>query len=231
VTFQEIYALLTSRREVKRFRSDPLPDELITQLIECARAAPSTCNLQPVHYFITQDEEKKKRIRRACLNLKELKDAPVLVAFSADRKVVTHNMEDVLDAEFENDAMTDEEEEKTRLFLKFNFDQGLLGITWLAKLLASPLIRLFTPLPLLPAVHKRYFLAKEAMLPAMNFMIAAEAAGLATCYVDILDEWRVRRILGIPWTHIVPVVIAVGYPDELKPKATKIDFDEVVHRC
>lgn len=231
MNFHEFYEFATSCKQVKRFKNTPLAEELIIKLLECARKAPSTLNLQPTHYFLTQDEDKKKKIRRACLQLRELQDCPLMVAFTGDRKVVTHNMEDIFDIELENKIVTEEEVERLRTYLRFNFDQGLLGLTWLAKLIASPFIRLFTSLPLLPAIHKRYFLAKEVSLSAMKFCLAAEAAGLSTFVVTIVDEWRLRRALGIPWSHIVPILVACGYPEELKPEAPLFDFDEVVHWC
>ena len=60
-------------------------------------------------------------------------------------------------------------------------------------------------------MHKRFWLAKQVMLCAMNLMLAAEAAGLSTLPMEGFDEGRVRKVLGIPRTQVVPVIVAVGY--------------------
>src|SRR4029077_1274658 len=97
---------------------------------------------------------------------------------------------------------------------------------FLAKALFSPLLRLITPLPLLPAVHKRYWLTKQVMLAATTFQQAAKAANLSCEPIQGFDEGRIRKILGIPWNFVVPVIMAVSKtaPLEASPKLPLEDF-------
>jgi len=55
-------------------------------------------------------------------------------------------------------------------------------------------------------VHRNFWLAKQAGLSAMAFMLAAEAAGLATCPMEGFDPVRVRKVLGLP-RHLVPMIV------------------------
>ena len=68
------------------------------------------------------------------------------------------------------------------------------------------------------------------MLSAMTLMLAASAAGLATLPMEGFDERRVRRILGIPRSQIVPVVIAIGHAVEKDLKRTRLPVERFVHR-
>ena len=222
-------SFVTARRSIRSFSSKPVSDQLLLQLLDCARWAPSGFNLQPAHFVVVTETAKKERLLRACLYQKQILEAPAIVVFTGDRRVVEHNLDDVIDQDIEAGALREEDEEKLRRFIQLNFDHGALGIQWLAKAL-SPLLRLFTPLPHLPAIHKRYWLAKQVMLNVMNFLLAAEAAGLACSPMEGFDEWRVKYHLGIPWMHIVPMIVAVGYPlHEAVPTKSRLSLDGRVH--
>jgi nitroreductase len=68
------------------------------------------------------------------------------------------------------------------------------------------------------------------MLCARTLMLAAHAAGLATLPMEGFDEHRVRRVLRIPRSQIVPVVIAIGYAAEGNLKKSRLPMERVVHR-
>ena len=48
-------ALLKGRRSIRRYRPDPVPDEMIEQLLEAGRCAPSASNRQPWAFIVVQD--------------------------------------------------------------------------------------------------------------------------------------------------------------------------------
>lgn len=47
------------RRSIRRFQSKNIPKELLLQLVDGARLAPSAANLQPLEYIIVDDEHLK----------------------------------------------------------------------------------------------------------------------------------------------------------------------------
>ena len=57
--------LMTSRRTVRDFSSEPIPDEVINNAIMTAGSAPSGANMQPWHFVIIKNPEAKKKIREA----------------------------------------------------------------------------------------------------------------------------------------------------------------------
>ncbi len=45
------------RRSIRRFRPDDIPDELIEQILEATRLAPSAGNRQPWCFLVIRDKE------------------------------------------------------------------------------------------------------------------------------------------------------------------------------
>lgn len=60
--------------------------------------------------------------------------------------------------------------------------------------------------------------AEDCCLAAQNFMLAAYAAGLATCPIGFSRFWleqpATKREIGIPEDHVPVFPIALGFPDE-----------------
>jgi len=71
----------------------------------------------------------------------------------------------------------------------------------------------------------------DAGRSAQNMMLAAWAEGLASCPVTMHDAPCARRILGLPETHRVAIVLAFGYPatDERRRSSPRLPLDELVH--
>jgi|YelNatPaOPRAMG01_1025707.scaffolds.fasta_scaffold00005_144 nitroreductase len=51
-----VYDLILRRRTIRRFRQDPVPLNLLLQMVNAARLAPSGANLQPLEYVVVTDE-------------------------------------------------------------------------------------------------------------------------------------------------------------------------------
>ncbi len=54
--------LVKKRRTVRQFKSDPVPDEYITKIIEVARWAPSGFHTQPWEFIVIKDPEIKSKV-------------------------------------------------------------------------------------------------------------------------------------------------------------------------
>lgn len=53
--------LIKTRRSVRKYLPDPVPDEMVESCLEAARTAPSACNSQPWFFHVCRSE----KIRRA----------------------------------------------------------------------------------------------------------------------------------------------------------------------
>lgn len=55
-------AVVKSRRSIRKFRPEPVPESEIVALIDLARRAPSSMNGQPWHFVLVRSNEKKERL-------------------------------------------------------------------------------------------------------------------------------------------------------------------------
>jgi 5,6-dimethylbenzimidazole synthase len=60
--YKNVLELVKKRRSIRRFRPDPVPDELFDKIIEVARQAPSGFNTQPWEFVIVKDKELREKI-------------------------------------------------------------------------------------------------------------------------------------------------------------------------
>lgn len=56
---------ILSRRSVRKFKSEPIPREMIEKLCEAADSAPSACNRRPVNFYVVTNEEKLSELSAA----------------------------------------------------------------------------------------------------------------------------------------------------------------------
>lgn len=202
--------LAKRRRSIRRFRPDPLPPGLLERLLQIAHWAPSGYNLQPTHYFVVSDTAAKKRILSACMNQKQVCEAPVSVIFTGDINVVANNFEDMLKEERAQSVI----DEKYEVILR-----KLVPMAFSAQDTSAP-----------PSREMRTWLGKQVSLAAMNFMLAATAAGLATVPMEGFDEKLLRQTLDMPGNLVPFLVIPVGYALDACPKKTRLPLERFVHR-
>lgn len=62
--YDELLALVKGRRTTRAIKPDPLPEEVVTKLLEVARWAPTGFNLQPAELIVIRDAELRSRIKR-----------------------------------------------------------------------------------------------------------------------------------------------------------------------
>lgn len=60
--YQSLLELVKKRRSTHRYKSDPIPDESVENIIEAARWAPSGANSQPWEFVVVRKQELKDRI-------------------------------------------------------------------------------------------------------------------------------------------------------------------------
>src|SRR5262249_54843480 len=130
---QQFLELVISRRSTRHFRPDPVPPDLLDQLLEAARWAPSGFNLQPTHFVVVTDPDVKAKLYHACMKQRQIVAAGATVVFTGDRRVVANNFERVLQQVREAGAINAEYERLLRKSVPLFFNQGPLGIGWLWK--------------------------------------------------------------------------------------------------
>ena len=57
--------VIKSRRSIRKFTADPIPEEKIHRVLEAARLCPTWANKQGVRYIVVQNSEKVEKLREA----------------------------------------------------------------------------------------------------------------------------------------------------------------------
>lgn len=52
------------RRSIRRYRSEPIPDEVLRNILEAGRLAPSADNAQPWHFIVVTESKIKEKLSR-----------------------------------------------------------------------------------------------------------------------------------------------------------------------
>ncbi len=157
-------------------------------------------------------------------------EAPVTLVVAGDPDVVRHHFEDVLLLDGAAGAINEQYEAALRRYVDLAFSRRPWGLGLVWKTLLPAIGRVFGPIPMLPAVHRRWWLARQAMLSGMNMMLAAHAAGLATVPMEGFDEKRVKKAVGLPRRWHVPLIMPLGKAVASPPARTRLPLERTVHR-
>lgn len=83
----EALEAIRTRRSVRSFTAKPVPKEIIKEIIDGARLAPSANNIQPWEFVVVTDQATRERIASLTDYGKFVADAPVCIAvFCKDTK-------------------------------------------------------------------------------------------------------------------------------------------------
>jgi len=90
----ELLKVIESRRSIRKFKSDEIPENYITELIEAGRFAPSGINIQPTRYVVIKSDEARKKLNE-CTPLPFVASAPVVIACCVDNKSMDPVLENI----------------------------------------------------------------------------------------------------------------------------------------
>jgi nitroreductase len=77
--------ILARRRMIRKFRSDPVSDDVVRRIVRAAMRAPSAGHTQPWNYVVVRDAAIRRRLGRAALGQMFIAEAPVVIVPCADR--------------------------------------------------------------------------------------------------------------------------------------------------
>ncbi len=70
---------IKTRRSIRKFRETPVPENLLKEVLNAGRLAPSADNAQPWKIIVVRDVQMKQRVTQACNGQKFLVQAPVVL--------------------------------------------------------------------------------------------------------------------------------------------------------
>jgi len=90
----EVLQAIKTRRSIRKYRKDPVPQEELEKVLDAGRWAPSASNLQPWKFIVISDLEVKERVAKSLAWGIFLAEAPMGIAVVADPGVSKHPVED-----------------------------------------------------------------------------------------------------------------------------------------
>jgi nitroreductase len=206
---------ILQRRAVKVFDRVSISPEVREQILDAARSAPSSFNLQPYKFFWVESPELRKQAAYLCMSQSPAKTASALVIAVADigswRATISSQLDWMRTVGFSAEKIS--EQEKKSSFAKWFFLQGWFGMFGVLKWLVLRVVNWWKIIGSLPVARRGLFqwATKSTALACENLMIAAEALGLNTCPMEGFDGRRLSKFLNLsPRYHEIVMVIAIG---------------------
>ncbi len=202
-----VWEAIQSRRSIRRFAPDDVPAEMIEQMLEAARLAPSASNRQPWRFLVVRDKEVRKELRRICMDQRFVEEAPVVIVCFGD--LGRYSREASKQRRSELDVVIGAE--RSGRFADPEYR------AYLDSLPTPPRERLITP------VMSNTYIAIE------HLVLMAAALGLGTCWVGGFIVGELNQLFGLP-DNLVPVaVVPVGYPaGKLPAQRPRLSLDDIL---
>lgn len=85
----EFYEVIKARKSVRAYEDRPVGDDVLQRVLEAARLSPSAKNLQPWHFVVVRDPERREALSGGLWG-RFLKEAPVVIVGCGNRKESKH---------------------------------------------------------------------------------------------------------------------------------------------
>jgi len=213
-------AMVRHRRAVRVYQSDcPVPPEVMQRSLARAVLSPNSSNLQLWEFYWIRSPEKKAEMHAICLGQNAARTAQELVVVAVRRDLWRARCAVVLDTQIAYFKETFGEpltptQQRVLLYWKKYIPlmyRGGFGFMDLGKTLFAWMRGLREPTPREVTTHKMHVSAhRSAALAAMTFMHSLTAEGFDTCPMEGFDSARLRRLLNLPRSADLSMVIAVG---------------------
>ncbi len=82
---EDLFEFLLTRRSIRHFKPEPVPDDVLLKVLDLARYAPSAGNRQPWVFVVVKDPEVKDKLASLRSGAAPLARAPVGIVVACDR--------------------------------------------------------------------------------------------------------------------------------------------------
>ncbi len=152
-----LYDLILSRRSIRQFKPKTIPRDVLRDVVNAGRLAPSAANRQPLEFIVVDEEGKKEQIF-PCLKWAGY------IAPEGNPKPG--------------------QEPQAYIVVLVNTEIREKGFEW------------------------------DSGAAIENMILAAWEKDIGSCWIISVDKERVKESLGIPDSHQIDSVLALGYPAE-----------------
>jgi nitroreductase len=213
VNFAEFEKVVRSRRSVRVFENEPIPESDVEKALDMALLAPNSSNLQTWEFLWVRSPDLKSKLAEACFSQQAAKTASDLIVCLARpnhwKKHGSQMLETIQQAEKNPPQMVLQYYGK---LVPLVYRVGPLNLFGLAKKLLFTVTGFFRPVPRGPCTYSelREWSVKSCALACENLMLAFRALGHDSCPMEGFDEVRVRKLLDLPSDAHVVMIVGAG---------------------
>jgi len=228
------------RRSVRIFDADkPLDTSLVKKCIEQASLAPNSSNMQLWEFYHITSKDIIDKIAPFCFNQNAATTAQQLVVFVIRKDLWKRRAKanlKFMDSVFGKNNPKSEQSSREKVarnyyckIIPFAYVDffGILGWLKYILILITGIFR-----PIYREVRQkdmRIVAHKSAGLAAQNFMTSMAAINYDTCPMEGSDTWRVKRVLGLPFSAEINMIVSCGIRTEkgVYGERFRVPFEEV----
>lgn len=205
---------VTSRRSVRRFTDEAIPEEVVQDCLDLALLAPNSSNLQMWNFYRVRSAGPKRALAAACMGQKAATTAAELIVATGNTHSWRRHSKEILRTWPGGKPPTIVQQYYGAVtnFMYGSVPLDLLGIGARAKKSLRDAIGLVRPMMRTPNNRQdlELWAAKSVALACENLMLALRAYGYDSCPMEGFDENRVRRICGYGRHEFTVMVIGAG---------------------
>ena len=193
---------IRQRRTTPSFSPEPIPEFDLREILEAGLAAPSGYNTQPWRYVVVRDPEIRAQLKTAAMGQPRVGEAPVVIVACGDATTLKDkDLDEMLQLAKDHGFGTDQQHEAVRR----NFPSFLATL------------------------EIAVWLNRQVAISLTHMMLMAEVLGYDTAMMEGFHEDEVKKVLGIPPSAHVVMMMCVGKlrgPD--KPFGGRFDITRTV---
>ncbi len=197
LTANSVAEAADSRRSVRKFTSEPVPQSELRELVRVAGRAPSAFNVQPWRFVVVTDPAIKERLREAAFGQQQVTGAPAVIVLYSDMRDALDTVDDAIHPDVQGEKREAQKQSLLGSFAKRDDDA------------------------------RESWGAEQSNIALGYLLLAAEGMGLGTSPMLGFQPDRVRAALGLPAHVRIPAMVAVGYPAEEGFRSHRHDVERV----
>jgi len=203
--------LIENRQSIRQYSEEKLPSEVLKQVLNAGRLAPSWMNSQPWQFILVREQSKKELLSKFALNQPHVRNADSVIVCVADTSAWSKEVfGKVLKARGMQDSAID------NIMTIPAYYPPLLGEQ-------TTLLR-----------------TVEQITYAISYMtLEAQRLGVACCVIGAMANevtgvnpeinFETKQALGLNDSHCIISMLTLGYPvSQDKPNKIRKAFDEVI---
>jgi nitroreductase len=230
--------IIKTRRSVRDFLKENLDISIVKECIKNATLAPNSSNLQLWEFYHIISDEVKANISKSCFDQPAAKTANqfVIIVTRKDlwKRRRDFNLNFILNKFKDLSDVKSMKKRKNAInyykLLIPTLYGNFLNITGFIKYLNVSIIGLFRPIYReVTSTDLRVVVHKSAALAAQNFMLSMRFNGYDTCPMEGFDSKRIKKIINIPNSAEINMVIGCGIGSEkgVYSEQFRVPFKEV----